>query len=209
MISGSGAVFNVNTGGDSTIRLWLVTPVDESREFFILIPEEAHLGTGWSVGISPDGGIFAAGMTNGTVHLWGSESKREFAALDGYAWANDLLFTSDSSQIIYASYDGVRIWNIRAAAETFGNVPEYLLIAPLDEGEFISSLALSPEGDVLAVGYADSSVRLWDFSTGEQLKILGGHEEQVVSLAFSPDGTLLASGGADGTVRLWGVPAGE
>jgi WD40 repeat protein len=209
MISGSGAVFNVNTGGDSTIRLWLVTPVDESREFFILIPEEAHLGAGWSVGISPDGGIFAAGMTNGTVHLWGSESKREFAVLDGYAWANDLLFTPDSSQIVYAGYDGVRIWNISAAVETFGNVPEYLLIAPLDEGEFISSLTLSPDGDVLAVGYADSSVRLWDFSTGEQLKILEGHEEQVVSLAFSPDGTSLASGGADGTVRLWGVPAEE
>jgi WD40 repeat protein len=125
--------------------------------------------------------------------------------LDESAWCNDLLFTPDSSRILFAAYDGVRVWNIQSAIRTFGYIPEYLLIAPLQEKEFIFSLALSPDGSVLAVGYQDGSVRLWNMDNGEQLAVLKGHEGRVMSLAFSPDGTLLASGGTDGTVRLWGV----
>jgi len=144
-------------------------------------------------------------MANGTVHLWDNELKDELAILNEYAWCDDLLFTPDSSRILFAAYDGVRVWNIQSAIRTFGYIPEYLLIAPLQEKEFIFSLALSPDDSVLAVGYQDGSVRLWSMDNGEQLTVLEGHEGRVMSLAFSPDGTLLASGGTDGTVRLWGV----
>lgn len=208
LVSGSGAIYNTNSIGDSTIRLWLVSPLEETREIMILTPPDASLGAGLAVSFSPDGSLVAAGMTNGTVHLWGVESKKEYAILDEFAWADDLLFTPDSAQILFAANDGVRVWNVQAAVETFGYIPEYLLIAPLQEKEFIFSLALNPDGTVLAVGYQDGSIRLWNMDTGEQLTRLEGHADRVVSLAFSPDGTLLASGGVDGTVRLWGVREG-
>lgn len=208
LISGSGAVFNTNTGGDSTVRVWLIRTLDEAEEFRILVPIGAELGAGWGVANSPDGGVIAAGMTNGTVHLWASESGRELAILDGYAWVHTLLFTPDSTQILFSARDGIRVWNVAKAIETFGYIPEYKLIAPLDESEFIFSLALSPDGTMVAAGYQDGTVRLWDMDTGERLIVLEGHTGRVMSLDFSPDGTLLASGGSDGTVRLWGIPAG-
>ena len=201
LVSGSGHLFKQE--GDYTVRLW---STEDWKEFTTLTPEDSEWGAGLSVGFSPDGGVIAAGMTNGTVHLWDNELKKEIATLDGYAWAPYLIFTPDSSQILFAANDGVRVWNVDKAIKTFGYIPEYKLIAPLKDKEFIFSIALSPDGTVLAAGYQDGTVRLWNMDTGEQLTILEGHKDRVVSLAFSPDGTLLASGGMDGTVRLWGVP---
>lgn len=200
LASASGHLFKQEV--DYTVRLWLTV---DWKEFATLTPKDSKLGAGLSVSVSPDGGIIAAGMTNGTVHLWAFEGQNELAILDEYAWADDLLFTPDGSQILFVANDGVRVWNVAEAIKTFGNIPEYKLIAPLQEKEFIFSIALSPDGTVLAAGYQDGTVRLWNMDTGEQLTVLEGHKDRVVSLAFSPDGTLLASGGTDGTVRLWGV----
>jgi WD40 repeat protein len=67
------------------------------------------------------------------------------------------------------------------------------------------SLALSKDGEVIATGSNDHTVRLWKTSDGSLLKILSGHGDYVTDLAFSPSGELLASSSNDGTVILWGV----
>jgi WD40 repeat protein len=49
------------------------------------------------------------------------------------------------------------------------------------------SLEISPDGRLLAVGYAPFDVILWNTRTGEQGRLLKGHSNWVVSLAFSTD----------------------
>src|SRR5437660_1574684 len=73
------------------------------------------------------------------------------------------------------------------------------------------SVAVSPDGKVLAGGSASGSIHLWDAS-GRRLHTLQAHSSAVHSLAFSPDGKLLASGGGLG--RRWRIvgeppPAGS
>ena len=46
-------------------------------------------------------------------------------------------------------------------------------------------------------------------SSGETLKVLYGHSDDVYSLAFSPDGKIIASGSYDNTIRLWDVASGK
>ena len=67
----------------------------------------------------------------------------------------------------------------------------------------VCSVVFSPNGQTLASGLVDNTVRLWRVSDGTLLSTLKGHTSYVLSVAFSPDGQTLASGSGDYTVLLW------
>ncbi|CAD8167197.1 unnamed protein product [Paramecium pentaurelia] len=69
----------------------------------------------------------------------------------------------------------------------------------------VRSACISPDGNTLASGSNDKSIRLWDVKTGQQQAKLDGHENWVASVCFSPDGNTLASGSYDNSIRLWDV----
>jgi len=72
----------------------------------------------------------------------------------------------------------------------------------------VMSVAVSPDGKVLASGSRDKTILLWDTESWQIRGPLTGHTGDVVDLVFSPDGTRLASVAvAKDTcfVRLWDV----
>lgn len=73
---------------------------------------------------------------------------------------------------------------------------------------YVRSVAISPDGRLLASGSDDMTVKLWSLPGGTLLKTLTGHTSWVWSVAIGPDGRLLTSGSLDGTVRLWSLPDG-
>src|ERR1700748_1008884 len=75
--------------------------------------------------------------------------------------------------------------------------------APLSGSSGAAGVAFSPDGTLLAGGYADGTIRLWHVNTGQPDGSSWPAGRAVNAVAFSPDGTLLAGGYADGTIRLW------
>src|SRR5207253_1269166 len=68
---------------------------------------------------------------------------------------------------------------------------------------WISSLAFTPDGKLLASASADKTVKLWAIPDGRELATLQGHEDYVSSVAMSPDGKVMATGSFDKSAKLW------
>ncbi|MHC5780097.1 WD40 repeat domain-containing protein, partial [Nostoc sp.] len=61
----------------------------------------------------------------------------------------------------------------------------------------VFSVAFNADGQTIASGSIDQTVKLWDISTGRCFKTLKGYSNSVFSVAFNADGQTIASGSTD------------
>ena len=83
------------------------------------------------------------------------------------------------------------------------------LVLPIGHTAFVSSVAFSPDGRYALSGSGDSTLKLWEVSTGREVRTFSGHAMTVRSVAFSPDGRYALSGSLDKTLKLWEVSTGR
>jgi hypothetical protein len=74
--------------------------------------------------------------------------------------------------------------------------------------KWVRSVSYSPDGLRIVSGSWDTTVRVWDASSGAQLLCLRGHEREVSSVSYSSDGLRIVSGSGDKTVRVWDAASG-
>jgi len=72
----------------------------------------------------------------------------------------------------------------------------------------VDSVAVTADGR-LALAAARGEVKVWDLTTGQELRTLRGHSEWVNSVAVSADGRLALSGSRDGKVKVWDLTSGQ
>jgi len=70
-------------------------------------------------------------------------------------------------------------------------------------GHSYRSLAISPDGGILALGCSDWTIRLWDLAAMEELRELRGVAGDLRSVDFSSDGALLAASTFGGDLHIW------
>ncbi|POX60895.1 hypothetical protein C3492_24730 [Streptomyces sp. Ru62] len=80
----------------------------------------------------------------------------------------------------------------------------------IDTGHWVVSLALHPQGRLLATG-SRKLIRVWDVVAGRSTweRRLGGWSTMVNAIAFSPDGSRLATGSTDNFARVWDMSTGS
>ncbi|MBA2679048.1 MAG: protein kinase, partial [Ktedonobacteraceae bacterium] len=84
--------------------------------------------------------------------------------------------------------------------------PEILIYS--NHTSWVSAVAWSPNGKLIASGSWDTMVQIWDAASGGTIRTYEGHEQPVKSIAWSPDGTYMASGSWDNTVQIWETNTG-
>lgn len=69
--------------------------------------------------------------------------------------------------------------------------------------EWITSLAFSPNGKLLATTDRNGGALIWQATAGHERADLRGHKGAITSVDWRADSAMLATASEDGTVRLW------
>jgi WD40 repeat protein len=197
---------------DKTIKLWDLSSGTELRTL------TGHSDRIYSLAFSPDGKTLASGAGDGTIKLWDVTNGTELRTLLEHSGeVFSLAFSPDGKTLASGAGDGtIKLWDVTNRTE---------LHTLTGHSSAVESVVFSPDGKTLASGSGrtlghinedktlkllkDKTIKLWDVSSGTELRTFTGHSSGVLSVAFSPDGKTLASGSEDHTIKLWEVESGR
>ena len=167
-----------------------------------------------SVAFSPDGKTIASG--GGHLEGLGSGIQLldiktgKFLKVFGGPFATLSVCFSPDGKTIASSGDewdsNIRLWDVQSG-ELLKTLKKRTAFEDF-EGRDVNSVVFNPNGNMIASGSSNGTIRLWNAHTGKFIKYLVGHTKSVNSVVFSPNGKTLMSAGAEG-VCLWDVNTGE
>jgi len=153
-----------------------------------------------AVGEKQKGWVAAVDTAAGRV-LW----RREF----GQSQVLTVVTLSSDARTIYAAGSGRYVYAL--AADTGDVVKRFDIgrrTTPAPDRQRVTSLALSPDGGLIAAGgQPGSQVWLWDTRTGKQLASMKSGHRTISSTAFSPDSSRLATADYEKRtpIKIWKV----
>jgi WD40 repeat protein len=181
-----------------------------------------HKGAVSALAYSGDNQVLATGSEDGRVRLWNARTGTLRRDCAGHAGAVTAVACSPRRPWVASSGvdQTVRLWQVDSGRQVGA------LKAPA--GTAATGLAFSPDGNVLACGFADWTIRLYD-ATSERLAPVrvrpmrmatrfvsyegqghtGVEQRALVGLAFSPNGRRLVSAARRCPVQIWDVQSGE
>lgn len=182
---------------DKTVRVW-DTESMQVKFLFRGFTEEIS-----GVAFSPDGSQVVACSLDGTARVWDTGKGKELKVLENdqpfasVAWhpGGTRVMLGASNSVIHA-YD-VEKW--KPDGKPFKGT----------HGNWVSSVAFSANGKLLASGSLDSSVSRWDQRKGKEQGAYKGGRMWVQAVQCSPEGDYLFASCRDGTISVFSIDGGE
>jgi WD40 repeat protein len=165
----------------------------------------------YALSASPDGRWIAWGGPDGLIRIWNlvTQEEEHTIYMNRGLTVNALAFSHDGGILYSADAGGdIALWD----AESGRKLKDYT--ADINLVSDINSLALSPDGTILAYGGSageESNVYTRNLETGvlQSFRFRRGGVEDTLAVAWSPDGKTLASAGRDRAIHIWDPQTGE
>jgi WD40 repeat protein len=186
--------------GSNTVRLWNIS-IDKQQ---ITFTTPAGITTS---ALAPDGKTILVGDEDGNTGLWDLNTgkllrnfPRDSHDVKSVAISPDGKVAALSLRSGPNSVD-VNLYDLSTGA-LLNTFPNDTSLQP-----FIGSLSFSSDSKMLLVGYFDNIARLWDVSSGQELRLINGNDNSNFSgvLTLSPDGDLVV---LDGGQIWWNISTG-
>ncbi|KAJ8754057.1 hypothetical protein K2173_001955 [Erythroxylum novogranatense] len=115
---------------------------------------------------------------------------------------SNISYDFSGKHILAPALEKIGVWHVRQGVCTKTLAPSNSSRNSLSLA--VTSIASSPSS-LIASGYGDGSIRIWDSEKGICETTLNGHKGAVTVLRYNKAGSLLASGSKDNDVILWDV----
>jgi len=115
-----------------------------------------------------------------------------------------MALSADGKTLVTGDEQTIRLWDLDRWDPVTGAGR-----TTLQQSQEVRSLAMTPDGKILAAGYEDGSVIVWNAVDTKKRITIQAHVSRTYALALSPDGKLLATAGWDGSVKVWDVSSAK
>jgi WD40 repeat protein len=205
------------SSGDKIVRLWNISkiinghfqPINLDDEYKLACKHEDYI---WSVAFHPTGNFLATGSDDGKIGLWNVREKQHIDSIKVDARRiRSVAFSPNGKKLACVRSDkgtargeyNIWVWNFLESNRKSRYELKYKL--PLVHKDWLWSLAISHDNQILASAGEDKIICLWDLSTGTHITNIEQHKAMIYSVAFSSGERILASGSGDRTIMLWNI----
>jgi|GEM_PF-6237952 len=200
--SPDGASVLVTTDSQLSIEPTIRTPLSPPQQPTITLADQAFAGHLYGeLGWTSDGSLYAFNGRNLDIR---DTLTKSLDISDGGV-VNESALSTDMH------YWAVSLWGEgvdRTVVYVFDTKRNTLVCQYNEHMGDITMLEFSPDNQQLVSGSTDTSLRLWDIATCEQVHVFWGQNAPVTDIEFTRDGRYLASTGFE-FIHLWDTQTGD
>ena len=201
---GDVRVFDINAPGKVENGVTILDGVNDAKVMLkqLLDTDDSVL----CLSITPDGKKLASGGCDRIVRVWdlsaGVAAAKLEQTIENHAdWVFGIALAPDGKHLLTSSRDKTaKVWDL-VAKESVLTFPEH------QAG--VWGVAAKADSKVGFSAGADKQLRMWNaVGDGKQIRVLGGHGDEITKLIAHLTKPLLVTTSADKTVKLWDAGSG-
>jgi len=156
---------------------------------------KGHTGKIKSLIFSYDGNYLYSAALDGKVLKWDLKARTSINLATNMMQITSIDLSSYGRYLAGISDQGIGlVWNPEQPADKF-NIGS--------SGKTIRSIRFRPDDALVAVGYDDGVVELWDVGSKTRISEIKAHPGEVNDIRFNDKYLQMATSGSDGTLKIW------